>query len=205
MLRSVCLCPLEIDDKAIYEMFRETVRPNAIQIVKDSAQHPSLLPIPEYVMNDEVRSFVADKDAITYQFSNGDYEQLVIEGGQALLPREQELREKFHDWIYSRGYLIPEGFVESMMDMRTLATHGKNFEESYYAMIEHEQHMLDVNQPLFARISQLDTVNMGIFYGYMRDKQMRPINIFNLRKSIDAGLTEMDDFLDAIDSLMTYS
>jgi len=46
---------------------------------------------------------------------------------------------------------------------------------------------------------------MGIFYGYMRDKQMRPINIFNIRRSIDAGLTEMDDFLDAIDSLMTYS
>jgi len=144
MVRSVCLCPLEIDDKANYEMFSETVRPNAIQMVKNSAQNASLLPIPEYVINDEVRSFVAGKDAITYQFSNGDYEQLVIEGGQPLLPREQELREKFHDWIYSRGYVIPEGFVESMMDMRTLATHGKNFEESYYAMVEYEKHLLKV-------------------------------------------------------------
>ena len=39
----------------------------------------------------------------------------------------------------------------------------------------------------------------------MRDKKNRPIHILNLRKSIDLGYTEMDDFIDAADGIMSYA
>jgi len=39
----------------------------------------------------------------------------------------------------------------------------------------------------------------------MRDRQNRPITVFNLRKAIDEGYTEMDDFLDVVDGLLAYS
>ena len=57
LLYDICFCPAEIDDEETYWMFEETVRPNANEIIRTAAQHPSLFPVPDYVLNDEVRNW----------------------------------------------------------------------------------------------------------------------------------------------------
>ncbi len=39
----------------------------------------------------------------------------------------------------------------------------------------------------------------------MRDKAQRPIIHFNLRQAIDAGFSNVDDFIDIFDAVMNYS
>ena len=67
-VRDVCFCPTEmiIHDQTSYMIFTETVRPNALQIMHKAAQHPSLLPIPDYVINDEVRNFTAAESDVLF-------------------------------------------------------------------------------------------------------------------------------------------
>jgi len=130
---------------------------------------------------------------------------MVLESDKPLPPLEQQTREEFHQYIYKRGGYIPEGFVEDKVDMRVLATHGKDFEESYEAMHEYEKLLIEKQQYLFSRISQLESVNAGIYYGYMRDMSYRPIQIFNLRKSVDMGFETMEDFLDIVDAIALYT
>jgi len=55
-----------INDETSYMIFKETVRPNAMQIMHKAAQHPSLLPIPDYVINDEVRNFTAEESDVLF-------------------------------------------------------------------------------------------------------------------------------------------
>jgi hypothetical protein len=130
---------------------------------------------------------------------------MVLESDKPLPPLEQQTREEFHQYIYKRGGFIPEGFVEDKVDMRVLATHGKNFEESYEAMHEYEKLLIEEKQYLFSRISELESVHAGIYYGYMRDMSYRPIQIFNLRKSVDMGFETMKDFLDIVDAIALYT
>ena len=155
LIKDICFCPLEMSSNMedSYMIFEETMRPNSIQIIQKAAQHPSLLPIPDYVINDEVRSFKASESERRFEFSNGHYELVVLNNDLPLPPIEQKLRDDFHQWIYSRGYVIPEGFVEERVDMRCLATHGKNFEETYVAMYDYEKLLIEEKQYIFSRIT----------------------------------------------------
>ena len=77
-LSSFCLCPLEVEDHDIYAFFTETVRANAWEICRRAAQHPSLLPIPDYVMNDKIRAYKSTESERIYKFSNGYFEPQVV-------------------------------------------------------------------------------------------------------------------------------
>ncbi len=65
------------------------MRPNAIQIIRDAAQHPSLVPVPDYVLNDEVRNMTVEPDALVFHFSDGTSEPVVTNGH--LMSIHQEL------------------------------------------------------------------------------------------------------------------
>lgn len=73
--------------------------------------NPSLLPIPEYVLNAAVRDeFTPTDKALFYKFSNGNYEPMVF--GEGVTLRERELDEKadFKKWLDTNGKTIPVAF-----------------------------------------------------------------------------------------------
>ncbi len=92
IMSSFCFCPLEVEDEDIYAFFTETVRANAWEIVRRAAQHPSLLPIPEYVINDRVKNYKSTDSERIIKFSNGYFEPIVV-----------NIPERVHpDWIQKR-------------------------------------------------------------------------------------------------------
>ena len=57
------------------------------------------MPVPDYVLNDEVRNMTVDPEAMIFRFTDGSTEPVVTTS--ELLPAHQELLDQFHDWLYS--------------------------------------------------------------------------------------------------------
>ncbi len=56
------------------------------------------MPVPDYVLNDEVRNMAGDPEAMIFRFTDGSTEPVVTTS--ELLPAHQELLDQFHDWLY---------------------------------------------------------------------------------------------------------
>ena len=61
------------------------------QLVRQAANDPALVPIPEYVLNDAVRNIPLTREMEFFFFTNGEYENLVLTDVQI---RERELKIK---------------------------------------------------------------------------------------------------------------
>ena len=87
---------LEVEE---IEIVSEIEEPSAYERAHLASLNPDLLPIPEYVMNDAIRSWEpTDESAFYYQFSNGDYENLIIHDSVELREREANIVTEFADW-----------------------------------------------------------------------------------------------------------
>ena len=66
----------------------------------EAMNHPDMLPIPEYVMNDVVRTWEPQDDsAYFFTFANGDYENLVLHDSVPLRERELSRKQDFASWL----------------------------------------------------------------------------------------------------------
>ena len=52
--------------------------------------------------------------------------------------------------------------------------------------------------------SWIDLLNSGTFYGYGRDRALRPILIFNVRRWVDHGETDTDRVVNLIEIMTFY-
>ena len=91
--------------------------------------NPLLLPIPDYVLNSEVRDeFVPTSKALFYEFSDGYIEPLVLGNGATLRPQDLKLKNEFSKWLDLHGLEIPEAFREDNDDVRFLIAHQQDFQ-----------------------------------------------------------------------------
>ena len=73
----------------------------------------SVMPIPEYVMNDKVRSYTPTETDKFLTLKDGRFEQEIL--GIAVPMREftvQKLKE-FHEWLTEKNEKIPKSFFET--------------------------------------------------------------------------------------------
>jgi len=80
----------------------------------------SVMPIPEYVMNDKVRSYIPNETDKFLTLKDGRFEQEIL--GVAVPMREftvQKLKE-FHEWLTEKNEKIPKSFFEATQDLRVL-------------------------------------------------------------------------------------
>jgi len=73
----------------------------------------SVMPIPEYVMNDKVRSYIPNETDKFLTLKDGRFEQEIL--GVAVPMREftvQKLKE-FHEWLTEKNEKIPKSFFET--------------------------------------------------------------------------------------------
>ena len=72
-------------------------------------------------------------------------------------------------------------------------------------MVENEKWMLETQVTLFARYPEFKRfLDGGVFYGYQRDKQGRPVMFFSMKKALDMGM-DNDSFLECADFIATYT
>lgn len=72
-------------------------------------------------------------------------------------------------------------------------------------MWQFETWLMDSAVPLLRDYDRVKPfLETGVIYGYRRDKQMRPVIVYNLRRAADQGLA-LEDFLDTIDFLILYT
>ena len=65
-----------------------------------AAYNPDLLPIPDYVMNDEVRNWTSEDEAVYFfKFKNGDYDPLVLHDSVPLREREMQKKVGLAEWL----------------------------------------------------------------------------------------------------------
>jgi len=163
------------------------------------------MPIPDYVINDEVRAFVLTDAGRFIIFDNGDYEYLVVVGDLNLREREVKWLEEWREELASNGLEVPASFREENDELRFLMSHNNVFWEIWNAMAHYEDYLLNYQAHIFDAYEDFkEYLEAGLVYGYRRDKQQRPTIIYNIRKVTDYGLN-MDKFLDFVDFFCSYT
>ena len=78
------------------------------------------MPVPETVMNDQVRAYKAKDEDIYRTLKDGRYEQMIF--------RNMELREReilklkeFQEWLVSKKLKMPKGFEDGVEIVRVLS------------------------------------------------------------------------------------
>ena len=71
-------------------------------------------------------------------------------------------------------------------------------------MVEHEKWTLEQQIQLFSRFREFEPyLNAGVFYGYRRDKQSRPVIVFSMKRALDNRM-EVEQFLELADFFCSY-
>ena len=97
------------------------------QLVRQAANDPALVPIPEYVLNDAVRNIPLTREMEFFFFTNGEYENLVLTDVQ-IRERELKIKSDFQKWLTQRDLTIPECFAEDNDDIRFYFASGRDFQ-----------------------------------------------------------------------------
>lgn len=148
----------------------------------------SVLPIPEYVLNDAVRNIELTREMIFFNFTNGEYENTVFKGVQ-LRDRELKIKADFQQWLVQKDLTVPDCFAEDNDDIRFYFASGRDFQQAYDAMLENEKWIREFQVPLLYRFAEFERyLSLGIIYGFNRDKMGRPVFHFNMKKAIDNKL-----------------
>ena len=161
---------------------------NSRELARNAAFHSDLVPVPDYVLNDAVRNTELTSAMEFFDFSSGDYENLVLSGVQ-LREREMNIKTDFHNWLDQKDYTIPDAFKDDNEDVRFYMASGRTFQGAYDAMLLNEKWLLESQILLMARYVDFKPyLDAGVIYGYNRDKQSRPVMFFNVKKSLDMNM-----------------
>lgn len=139
-----------------------------------------------------------------YNFTSGDYENLILKDIQ-LRERELKIKADFQKWLRHNRLTIPYCFEEDNEDIRFYLASGRDFQQTYEAMIENEKWMLEQQMSIFSRYEEfVGYLDAGVIYGYQRDKGSRPIIVVSIRKLVDTKM-DVDTFLDLTEFLCSYT
>ena len=149
-----------------------TLELDSKEIAARASRHASMLPIPDYVINDEVRFFEPPAEALHMYFDK--YEDVTWQDYENLILVDQELlwREKFYLMIWRAklkelGRETPKEFLRDNDEMRFLMAHTQKLEETWQGMLDYQHHLVHVQAPDFFRYADFKPyLDAGIVYGY---------------------------------------
>ena len=150
-----------------------------------------------------MRAYKAKDENIYRTLKDGRYEQMIFRNMEL---REREIRKlkEFQEWLASKNLSMPKGFEDGVELVRVLSNRQFKFQEVYDAIHkfdkDHRERLLPILRDYEKYLPLLET---GFFYAYGRDKAMRPIIYFDVRKYVDSGAS-IDEMLTVQDIVQTY-
>ena len=128
----------------------------------------AFMPIPDYVMNDEVRSYEPPSEAYHQPFKYG---WAILSDSSKFNEEQLSVREGFNSFIEENKLSLPASFLEDDGDdLRYWLTFGMSNWGAYGQMESYEEMINEELLPILDRAiedhSQLDS---GIAYGLGRD------------------------------------
>ena len=101
---------------------------NAKELFRKAARNPAMLPIPDYVLNSQIRDeFVPSKKALVYEYKNGDTEPIVICNEAELPEHFYTKRDEFRSWLAESGLEVPLPYQTDNDELRFLISHKHDF------------------------------------------------------------------------------
>lgn len=79
------------------------------------------------MLNNAVRNIPFTREMEFFNFTNGEYENLVFKDVQ-LREREQKIKDEFHQWLALRDLTIPECFAKDNDDVRFYFASGRDYQ-----------------------------------------------------------------------------
>ena len=185
----------------------EDLRDPSISSLEIKKWAASFMPVPDSVMNDRIRAFEPRAVDLYFTTEDNTYENLIF-SGVSLKDREQKLLDAFRAWTQEQNLSVPLGYdTDDREDLRILACRSNDFQKAYDAMVLHDRDLRERLAPMLIDYeSYLELLNSGFYYGYGRDRGMRPIMIFDVRKWVDLGDLggDVDKILDLIEIMSLY-
>ena len=90
-------------------------------------------------------------------------------------------------------------------ELRFLNTQGWDFKRAYEGILDFDDWLKRDLIPILADYDHFQTyLELGIVYGYGRDREQRPIIVFEMRRWIDSGISPQE-LLSTIDFLTGYT
>ena len=137
---------------------------------KIAAFNPAFLPIPDYVMNDEVRNFEPPAEAYYMKHGDGadEISWIILDDNSKWPEQVWAIRNGFKDYLRENDLNLPDSFLEDDGDdIRYYLNHNKDYEETYKEMLKYDEIVYDYKIPLFEKFAE-DTTDLdrGIIYGH---------------------------------------
>ena len=157
--------------------------------------------IPEFVINDAVRSYEPRLEDQFFTLESGDYQRLIFIN-QKLRDKEENHLNDFRNFLKVKNLTLPAGYDdENRLVVRLLQKMHWDYQKTYDQINLHSQWLKNCN------ISNIEPVRpwleQGFMYGYMRDKSLRPIIIVNVRKLADSKIS-IDQIVETADFFLHY-
>ena len=112
------------------------------------------LPIPDYVMNEEVRNYVPPEEAFFITPPNGITRNLMVSDESMLTPKYLQVKSDFRDWLDETGNPLPDSFLEDDGDIvRFWFVHKESWQDLYDAMLEYEEAVNSFSIPLIEKFA----------------------------------------------------
>lgn len=167
----------------------------------ETTNNVSTVDVPACVMNDKVRSFEPALEDMFFIIPSGDYQRLLFQGLD-LREREETHLNDFRNFLRVKSLELPAGYDDqNMMVLRFLQGLKWDYQKTYDEIIEHSKWVnANVTHDASKFVSDL---NLGVLYGFGRDRMMHPVIIINVRRMIDTGI-DMDRLVSMGDFFLHY-
>ena len=105
---------------------------------KIAAFNPAFLPIPDYVMNDEVRNFEPPAEAYYMKHGDGadEISWIILDDNSKWPEQVWAIRNGFKDYLRENDLNLPDSFLEDDGDdIRYYLGHNKDYGQAYEEML----------------------------------------------------------------------
>lgn len=138
-----------------------------------------------YVVNEGIRPppdtlyFVPNEDDIILNKDDKSWQRLIFPEDAEYRDYEEEMYDKFEDYIDSNDIIIPNNVGKSLK-MRFIQANHYKVEKAVEDLLTHLE-WRRTNLPILLTTDQKRFLDEGMFYIHGRDRNFRPLNIFDPR------------------------
>ena len=177
------------------------LKTTAKQDAKKALYNPAFLPIPDYVMNDEIRNFEPTADAHYLQLGKKEDEVawVIVGDSSKYTERHWAVKNGFRDYLSENDLTLPDSFLfDDGDDIRYYCVHDEDYKSAYEQMLLYDEMVYDYQIPLYEKFAEDPTdLDRGVVYGLHRDKYHRPVIVWNMYNYVHSDL-DMQSLMDTI-------
>ena len=110
------------------------LKTTAKQDAKKALYNPAFLPIPDYVMNDEIRNFEPPADAHYLQLGKKEDEVawVIVSDSSKYTEKHWAVKNGFRDYLSENDLILPDSFlVDDGDDIRYYCVHDEDYKSAY--------------------------------------------------------------------------